>query len=141
MSQVSFQVSYRLFEYLAFLREEIAMELALDGDSTGVRVSRRDLWLARAASSVIGVFAFAYKVSRVGTCRFSIDRDFIVRESKSGKLALPWSDIVAVKRFRPGYLFAKAKGAMPVPYRVLTREQRDAIERHIAAWEARPTAS
>lgn len=48
-------------------------------------------------------------------------------------MLVPWADVVAIRRYRPGYLIEKARGALPIPYRCLDGPQRDTLEAFFAA--------
>jgi hypothetical protein len=129
---VAFEVSYRLGEYLAFLRARVATVLGERASQPGRTPSKLENMLVWCVLSTFGSVAFLYKVPRVGRCRFLIDESEISRESRSGNLIVPWSDVVAVHRYPFGYLISKARGSLPVPLRVLSSEQQQTLEEIIA---------
>ena len=129
---VAFEVSYRLGEYLAFLRARVATVLGEHTSQPGRTPSKLENMLVWCVLSVFGSVAFLCKVPRVGRCRFLIDGSQISRESRRGNLVVPWSDVVAVHRYPFGYLISKVKGSIPVPLRVLSSDQRQTLEEIIA---------
>jgi hypothetical protein len=130
---VAFEVSYRLGEYLAFLRARVATVLGERVSQPGKTPSKLENMLVWCVLSVFGSVAFLCKALRVGRCRFLIDGTQISRQSRKGNLIVPWSDVVAVHRYPFGYLISKARGSLPLPLRVLTSEQRQTLEDIIAA--------
>ena len=48
---------------------------------------------------------------------------------------VPWSKVIAIHRYSPGYLIEKVGGAFPIPYRCLTDNQRGDLERFIVLRE------
>lgn len=130
---VAFEVSYRLGEYLAFLRARVATVMGERAPQPARTPSKLENMLVWCVLSVFGSVAFLYKVPRVGRCRFLIDGAQISRQSRKGDLIVPWSDVIAVHRYPFGYLISKASGSLPVPLRVLTSEQQQTLEGIIAA--------
>jgi len=125
-------VAYRLPEYLSTVLEYAPY--AITGKKQGVspnsvvapteQISR----LARGTIKTVSSIGFFYKKSRVGDCIFAFDSEGLSRQSKMGKLAVPWTKVERVFRLSQAYLFAKKRGAMPVPYRCLSLEQRASLE-------------
>jgi hypothetical protein len=85
-------------------------------------------WLDRIAIVLLGTPAFLYKRSSVGTCVFRIDAERVERRSKAGTLAKPWSSVTVVHCLSEAYLVEFERGAMPLPYRCFSPEQRAAFE-------------
>lgn len=117
-SKIEFSVRYRLREYLKFVTEH-----AFDTDDSlrGLRGVRRHA--ARALLLTVAFFGFFYKVSRVGRCDFKIDGEGVIRKTKIGPGSVPWSRVKSVHTYSPGFLVELEKGAMPLPFRVLSPEQ------------------
>ncbi|MGH8273737.1 MAG: YcxB family protein [Gammaproteobacteria bacterium] len=131
-------VEYRLREYLS-----VALDLA---PYLLAARKRKEPWQSIPGSQrvpaslpkriVIITFAtpaFFYKVSRVGQCTFTFTSEGVTRQSKLGAGKTSWDEIVRVYRFSQAYLFAKQKGAMPVPYRCLSYPDRSALESLLAS--------
>ena len=125
MSAVQFEVSYQLGEYCQFALEH------------GGHIARKPFgFFGRAFLSVIAVPVFLLKAARVGRCSFNIDIAGVVRISKGGELRIPWGKVTAVHRYTPGLLIEKIGGAVPIPYRCLTSEQRASLDAFVKKWEA-----
>lgn len=131
---ITFEVRYRLGEYLAFLRARVGDELRAQAHSKGRTLSRGALLCSSATLAVVGTPMFFYKLLRVGSCRFTIDREGIRRASKSGDLQLSWRDVVSVHEYPVGYLIAKRTGAMPIPRRVLSAPQAAQLSQLVQSW-------
>lgn len=129
---ITFEVRYRLREYLSLVSAHAQSELARRRHADGKPLRKRDLLGLRLSLWLLAPPIFAFKTSRLGACRFSIDRDGIVRGSKMGEMVMAWSDVRAVHEYPTGYLIAKDKGALPVPYRVLNAQQRRLLQSFIA---------
>lgn len=129
---IAFDVSYRLGEYLEFVRARVATALLEHASRSGKGTSRLQACFVWCLLSVIGTVSFFYKTLRVGTCHFQIYARQIVRRSRTGTVVVPWSAIVAVDRYAPGYLLAGAKGAIPIPFRVLSGDERKTLEGIVA---------
>lgn len=125
---VKFDVTYRLREYLELVRAHtFATTIPLDS-SKAQRIFYNTLL------TVIGTVMFFYKSHRVGTCSFSLDAIGISRRSKGGEFSFPWSDVTAVYQYGAGYLIAKGKGAMPIPFRVMSEPQQKAVAAQLAPY-------
>ena len=85
-------------------------------------------WFERAVISLLATPVFLYKRASVGTCVFRVDGEQIERKSKTGTLTKPWSSVVLVHRLSGAYLVELEHGAMPLPYRCFSPEQRSAFE-------------
>ena len=121
-SRVEFSVRYRLGEYLTFVTEHsFATEEALR-DTQGAR-----RLLAHLLQRAVATLAFFYKMGRVGRCDFVITSTGLSRRTKLGTSSVEWSSVKAVHTYTPGYLVELQQGAVPIPFRVLGREQRDLI--------------
>jgi len=121
-------VRYRLGEYLSVVLDHLPFAVE---QMTGGR--KRAGWATRAMLVMVATPAFFYKKWRVGDCRFEIDGRALVRRSRTERLVLPWSEVVDVHRYRGAYLVAKQGGAMPLPYRCFSAEQRERFERCVAS--------
>jgi hypothetical protein len=69
------------------------------------------------AASVV----FYFKKRRMPECHFTINGEQIKRVTQDGVLEIPWTDVVAVHSYTQGYMVQKLKGAVPLPYRCLTK--------------------
>ena len=125
-SPIEFSVKYRLSEYLRIVQAHV-LATAIPKD-----MGRFQRALHLGLLSVVATPVFFYKSWRVGVCSFKIDSAGITRHSKGGTLTVAWSEVVAIHRYDPGYLVAKDKGAMPIPFRVLSPEQLSGL----SAWFA-----
>jgi hypothetical protein len=72
---------------------------------------------------VVGPPLFLFKYWRIGACRFTIDGEGIVRDSKAGRLSVPWSEVKGILEYPSGYLIMKAHGGMPIPMRAISGAQ------------------
>lgn len=119
---VEFNVRYRLGEYLCFVRAHVFSMPELKDCSKIQKV------LSNVVLSIVSSVAYFYKSFRVGTCHFSIDKVGITRWSKGGRVAyIPWADVIGVHKYNVGYLIQKHRGAMPVPFRVLSDPQQASL--------------
>jgi len=116
-SPIEFSVNYRLGEYLTIVRSHVL------ATAFPPNLGRLQRVFSLGLLSVVSTVLFFYKSWRVGTCTFKIDGAGITRDSKGGSFTVPWSDVTAIYKRDPGYLIAKEKGAMPIPFRVLSADQ------------------
>ena len=86
-SQLTFNVTYRLQEYLAIVRSHAL------ATATPPNPSRGQLLTTRLLVAVVGRIMFFVKSRRVGTCTFAIDETGISRHSKQGDTVVPWSKV------------------------------------------------
>ncbi len=124
---VEFSVRYRLGEYLKFVTEHA---FDVQDDLRALRGARRNL--ARIVLQVVAALGFVYKSFRIGRCDFSIDACGVSRRTRRGPGSVPWSRVKAVHSYSIGFLIELENGAMPIPFRVLSAEQRSHI-RQLAA--------
>jgi hypothetical protein len=120
---IQFDVSYQMREYLDLVSEHAQAELILRRRTERKPLRNFDLLTVRAALWLVGPALFLYKKWRVGPCRFTIDQDGIVRNSKAGRLSLPWSEVKGIHEYPSGYLIMKANGGLPIPLRALSGVQ------------------
>lgn len=126
---IRFTASYGLREYSAVVRQHLAAVLAQRG------MAHRRLgpgtWLLMA---LLIPPIFLFKKLRVGDCRFEIDARGLTRHSRAGTLALAWREVSAVHCYGGAYLVAKpGGGAMPLPYRCFSADERRRFDGWIAA--------
>ncbi|WP_395401939.1 YcxB family protein [Pseudoduganella sp. UC29_106] len=110
-------------EYLALVADHAQAELILRKRAARKPLRQFDLLMVRAALWVVGPPVFLYKRWRIGDCRFAIDHEGIVRDSKAGRMAVPWSEVMRIFEYPSGYLIMKSQGGMPIPLRCLSGAQ------------------
>ena len=137
---LDFSVKYQLGEYLSFLQEHI-LGTVLPQRIQIKPPTKLQAFFYRVPLSVIGSVLFLFKSSRVGICRFTVDQANIIRRSKRSELVLPWSEVISAHRYTAGYLITKKEGSVPIPYRVLSREQRAHFENLVAPFIAVASAT
>ncbi len=123
LAPLEFSVRYRLSEYLRFVTEHAFETQESLRELTGLK--RR---FVLNGMKILAAFTFFYKSSRVGECRFRIDSEGVCRHSKSGKGTVPWSKIKNIYMYSPGYLIDLQHGAMPIPFRVLSPDERESFD-------------
>jgi hypothetical protein len=115
---IRFDVVYTLPEYLGFVRDHLAF------------LRRRTAGpLLRTLIILIGTPVFFIKKRRMPSCAFCIDAHGIERRSRAGTLVRNWAEIESVRRYRRGYLVSYDRGAMPIPFRCMDREQETAFRK------------
>lgn len=133
---LTLNVRYTLSEYLAVVDAFIPYALTAKKDKSAAWEVHcptvRAGWATKTLTKCIASGAFFYKVSRVGDCRFTFSDTGLVREAKNGRMQVPWPEITRVFRLPTAFLFAKAKGAMPVPYSCMSEQERAVLEQLLA---------
>ena len=134
--EVNVKVAYQLGEYLSVLLDFLPFALTAKKLSKPVREVETPTvsagLLTRISVWVVAPVVFFYKLARLGACNFSFHDKGFSRQSKRGTLDVQWDEIERVFRFSRAYLFVKKQGAMPVPYRCLTPDQRTGLESLLA---------
>ncbi|MFZ3321091.1 MAG: YcxB family protein [Usitatibacter sp.] len=134
MPSISFSVSYGLREYLSIFRDHLPAMLEMQVAAGLMKRRPSKLWYPLLLVASTGVFFV--KKHRVGDCDFVIDGKGIRRTARDGTMMVPWNDLIAVPRYSRAFLFDKGlEGAMPLPYRCFSPEQRVAMEGFIQAFE------
>ncbi len=100
------------------------------------RVGAATAALVRPAFGALAAFDFALRRRKVGPCTLTFDADGIVRAGRDGDLRVAWSDVRALRTYARGYLLLLKRGALPIPYADLTREQRSAMTAYATAFGA-----
>src|SRR6185436_802390 len=123
-------VSYNLAEYLQVLNDFLPQAKHRRAFAAGKQPAPMAplRWHEKQLVRVLGSLAFAVKSYRIGACTFQIDSHGVSRESKTGLLQVPWSEITQVHKLSSAYLVENSNGAMPIPFRVFTAEQQLALE-------------
>ena len=118
---ICFDVVYTLPEYLGFVLDHLAfLRRRTGGPLLGA-------WIA-----LIGTPIFLLKKRRMPRCVFRIDAHGIERTTRAGTLTRSWADVQAVRRYRRGYLVMYDRGAMPIPFRCMDREQKKAFRQLVS---------
>ncbi|HLX24059.1 MAG TPA: YcxB family protein [Usitatibacter sp.] len=134
MPTITIFVSYGLGEYLSVVRDHLPTMLEM-GVATG-KLKRMPPKVWHPLFLAGSIVAFVFKKRRVGDCTFVIDEKGIHRSALDGAMTVPWSDLVAVRRYSRAYLIDEgSKGAMALPYRCFSPEQKVAMEGFIRAFE------
>ena len=115
-------VTYQLKEYLAVVRAHARTLRPFD------KTSRFKHLLDEVIIATFGSLVFSYKTLRVDECTFTLDSDGVTRSSKGGTFTVPWSSVDALRKYDSSYLIDTIDGAMPIPFRVLSADQKRAIE-------------
>ena len=92
--------------------------------------------LVRPVFGALAAFDFALRRRKVGPCTLTLDENGVVRAGRDGHLHLAWSEVRALRTYGRGYLLLLKRGALPIPYADLTREQRAAMTGYAAAFGA-----
>lgn len=122
MQAVDILVSYRFSEYYAFALEHVE------------RTQRsRPSFAGRMVIYLSSLAVFGLKTWKIPWCEFRIDPAGIRRKTAQGELLFPWSDVKAIHRFSPGYLFELEKGAIPIPYRCVDPREAGRLAEFLAA--------
>jgi len=128
----SVEVSYGLREYLSCLRDFVpAVRTARWRGVEPHQLEPGEVrlpWRQRPMLFLAGLAMYFYKTRKVGTCTFTVGEDGLERKSRLGTLSVDWKDVRCVYKLRRAYLVALEKGATPIPYRVLSGEQRNEFE-------------
>jgi len=131
---LEFSVNYTLSEYLSIVQDHAPSALAAYYSQRGKplrRVPRLLNFLLIPAASVV----FYFKKRRMPICHFTINGERIKRVTQDGVLEIPWTDVVAAHSYTQGYMVQKLKGAVPLPYRCLTKSQKVLFEAFIQRWK------
>ena len=118
-----FSVRYRLGEYLRFTMEH---GFATEQDLYCLTGAKRHF--VRGCMKALYTAAFLYKSLRVGKCHFRIGPEGIRRRSKGGEGTLAWENVKAIHRYSPVNLIEMQRGALPIPFRVLSSDQMRAFQ-------------
>ena len=131
MHPIDLSVSYGLREYISFVRDFGVWHQATEGGKTEFTPSKRGTYARLIHTATVYLLAppiFIVKKRAVGECKFTIDPNRVLRQSKSGDVELPWAQVERVHRLTQAYLVQEEKGAMPIPYRAFTPEQLEQFE-------------
>lgn len=125
MQAVDIPVTYRFSEYHAFALENIE------------RIERsRPSFVGRVVIYLSALAVFGLKAWKIPWCEFRIDAAGIRRKTARGELQFPWSEVKAIHRFSPGYLFELEKGAIPIPYRCVDPRETERLAEFLASKQA-----
>jgi hypothetical protein len=125
VESIDFSVAYVFAEYRTFVLEHIRQ---IEGRPTS--------WIGRQLIVVTAGLAFFVKTRRMPLCTFHIDGAGIRRTTGKGALVVPWSKVIAIHRYSPGYFLGMAGGALPIPYRCLDEQQRARMDAFVSVREA-----
>ena len=130
---LEFSVSYSLSEYLSIVQDHYPRASASYYSRRG-KPLKRITRLTTLVLTLVGSVMFFFKKRRMPVCHFTINGERIKRVTQDGILEFPWTGVVAVHRYTQGYLIQKSRGAVPLPYRCLTEDQRTLLDAFIQRW-------
>lgn len=130
---LEFSVSYSLSEYLSIVQDHYPSALASYYSRRGKSL-KRITRLTTFVLIMVGSVMFFFNKRRMPVCHFTINGERIKRVTQDGILEFPWTGVVAVHRYKQGFLIQKSRGAVPLPYRCLTKDQRTLLEVFIQRW-------
>jgi len=126
---VKVAVEYQLEEYKQVLRDFIPLHYAAKGQQPNRYLPWNWHITEKVLFAMFIPLVFWLKKARVGTCEFTFSQAWISRASAAGTGARSWPEVKAVHHLSAAYLIElTAGGAMPIPYRVFTTEQRAVFE-------------
>ena len=137
---LKFSVSYKLAEYLSFIREHLPV-IARSVYAKRGKPFKSLSPFQSALTQVAATVGFAFKKWRLKTCDFSINEEGLRRRSAMGTVFIPWGDVLEVHEYSQGFLLARQTGAIPLPYRCLNAEQMFALRSLISLWRAIPPSA
>ena len=103
-----------------------------DGDAPLTNDGKELKFFGKVAVHILGSFIFIYKVTRVGTCNFEINKSGLLRKSKMGEKTISWENVVKIQLLTEAYLLELEKGAIPLPYRCFKKDERILFEELVA---------
>jgi hypothetical protein len=123
-------------EYLAIIEAFLPFELTARKNITTswevISPTVQAGWAVKKLTRAAASLAFFYKVARVGECKFTFSEAGLVRQAKDGQMHVTWPEVKRVFRLPTAFLFAKAQGAMPVPYSAMSEQQCLLLEQLLA---------
>jgi hypothetical protein len=123
------KVDLHLDEYKQIARDFIPVHYAQKDRSPNPYYPWNWPIVEKALFAVFVPLLFRWKKSKVGVCKFTFSEVGLTRHSEVGEASRGWEEILEVHELSTAYLIQlKAGGAMPVPYRVFTPEQRSQFE-------------
>jgi hypothetical protein len=119
---LDFKVRYTLSEYTVFMWQH-----------SGYLIRRRHVsgfsaWWMTAKSTWGAAFNFFLQRRSRHLYEFTIDEHGIVRTNGTGVTLVPWRDVIAIRRYRLGYMMVLERGTLPIPYRCLDDAQRRTMD-------------
>jgi hypothetical protein len=115
--ELHFKVRYALPEYVSFMWQH-----------AGYLIRRRRIgklatwWMLSKSTSAAAMHFVAQGRSR-HLYDFLVDVHGIVRTSGTGVTLVPWTDVIAIRRYTNGYMMVLKRGTLPVPFRCLDTAQ------------------
>jgi hypothetical protein len=140
-SLVRVSVSYKISEYITFVRECIQLDEAQAPVATSW-VSR--IWNSRTMQNLMLPFVvppiFLIKKALVGDCTFEFTPIGLTRISKRRSGSRTWDQVRWVHALSSLYLIQLSEGFLPIPYRAFTPEQKVEFLRLVPAHLQKPDA-
>jgi hypothetical protein len=135
MTPIQFEVSYGLKEYLQIVRECARPVYDDEIKRRGKTPGKIDAFLFSILHTALMAPIFVWKKIRIGRCKFSIDESGVTRRAKDGIYAVTWNDVTKVQRLPASYVVSLSSGAMPLPFRCFSAEERERFEAHVSSLE------
>ena len=127
-------VEYNLAEYKAFIRDFTPAYLEEKHPNRNPYYPWNWPVTEKLLMAVLVPLIFKWKVSKVGTCEFIFREDGFSRASKRGQSFCSWSDVSQIRQLSSAYLIQLSSGgAMPIPFRVFSEEERTQFESFASA--------
>jgi hypothetical protein len=127
-------VDYQLDEYKRMMCDFMPLHLAAMEKPPNRYLPWNWPFVDRALVAVLLPIAFKIKTRIIGSCKFTFSETGFIRESKTGVKSGGWDEVSGVDSLSGSYLIhLSSGGAMPVPFRVFSAEERLAFERILSS--------
>jgi hypothetical protein len=125
----SVTVQYQLAEHKQMVLDYLPLHLSARNRPPNPYLPWNWPILERAILAVFIPIMFKIKTAKVGICRFTFSKVGLTRKSKVGVASYGWDQVSEITRLSEVYLVhLESGGAMPIPYRAFTADQRTMFE-------------
>jgi hypothetical protein len=126
---ISVTVEYELSEYKRMVWDFMPLHLAAREKPPNRYLPWNWPIVERVLLAAFIPLMFKIKTRKVGVCKFTFSEAGLTRESKVGVKSCGWDEVSDVNGLSETYLIhLRSGGAMPVPYRVFSLEERRVFE-------------
>ncbi|MFP5390796.1 MAG: YcxB family protein [Gammaproteobacteria bacterium] len=115
---IQFNVRYSLGEYTLFMWQHSSYLIRRR------KFSGPAAWWMAARSTWSAAFNFFVQRRSRHVYEFTVDDHGVVRTNSAGVTLVPWSDVIAIRRYTGGFMMVLQRGTLPIPYRCLDEQQK-----------------
>lgn len=122
---INFNVIYTRKEYLSIVTDFALADIREQSKKKNPEKKiTSNFWFVKKLIRFVGSIVFYKKKRKLPYCEFTFSPENFTRKTVFGTEEMEWSDILIIREFSEGMIIFMKDGAMPIPYRCISEEEK-----------------